>query len=628
MERIRNYKYYSLFQNILKFEIFYKMMTLFILSPILRRILQEYLDSVTYGIAFNQDIIYQFLSFKGIVICLFLFILMILIIFYEIYVVMNIIALDKEHKKLSLRKIMLKSFCSLKSLHYPSLPLCGIYIVFLLPLVHIGYLNSYIQRWDIPNFIVGELKLTLGGNVLICLVSIIYYLIFIIMIFVPVYMVFKGKSIISATQESFSLFKKITLKEKGSLLVYLLLWIFIEYMIMNLIPYPILHNRDFNWYFLKYTINSTAFRYSAIQYVLLYFVSIIAMTFFMRYIINLVSRYEDTLMTVDQIPVEIDYLNGWIMKGQNFVREIIYYMKKRLAHFRFYQKHKLFSRCIVGIFIICFMIIYLHQDALVHRPWVIGHRGSGYFVENTYEAIQDANNSQVDYAEIDIQLSKDGIPIVFHDATLSRLSDVNKKVSDLTATELEEITLSQNNHKSNILTLENLIKKMKRDKMAVGLLIELKPTQDNGEDMAHKVIDIIEQYQFSRQSIFMSLDYDSVQVIKKEKPQWWVGYCIYGSVGDIDDSIWEMDIDFLAMEENRASTAFIQKAVRHMIPIYIWTVDNTKKMKQYLDMGVCGLITNYPHLGKLTVEEYEKTHFQYYYYDGKGYPKTTLITGG
>lgn len=316
MERIRNYKYYSLFQNILKFEIFYKMMTLFILSPILRRILQEYLDSVTYGIAFNQDIIYQFLSFKGIVICLFLFILMILIIFYEIYVVMNIIALDKEHKKLSLRKIMLKSFCSLKSLHYPSLPLCGIYIVFLLPLVHIGYLNSYIQRWDIPNFIFGELKLTLGGNVLICLVSIIYYLIFIIMIFVPVYMVFKGKSIISATQESFSLFKKITLKEKGSLLVYLLLWIFIEYMIMNLIPYPILHNRDFNWYFLKYTINSTAFRYSAIQYVLLYFVSIIAMTFFMRYIINLVSRYEDTLMTVDQIPVEIDYLNGWIMKGQ------------------------------------------------------------------------------------------------------------------------------------------------------------------------------------------------------------------------------------------------------------------------------------------------------------------------
>ena len=200
----------------------------------------------------------------------------------RIYVVMNIIALDKEHKKLSLRKIMLKSFCSLKSLHYPSLPLCGIYIVFLLPLVHIGYLNSYIQRWDIPNFIFGELKLTLGGNVLICLVSIIYYLIFIIMIFVPVYMVFKGKSIISATQESFSLFKKITLKEKGSLLVYLLLWIFIEYMIMNLIPYPILHNRDFNWYFLKYTINSTAFRYSAIQYVLLYFVSIIAIDVYKR----------------------------------------------------------------------------------------------------------------------------------------------------------------------------------------------------------------------------------------------------------------------------------------------------------------------------------------------------------
>ena len=99
MEGIRNFKYYSLFRNIFKFEVFYKVVILFILSPILRRILQEYLDSVTYGIAFNQDIIYQFLSFKGIVICLFLFILMIFIIYYEIYVVMNIIAINKENKK-------------------------------------------------------------------------------------------------------------------------------------------------------------------------------------------------------------------------------------------------------------------------------------------------------------------------------------------------------------------------------------------------------------------------------------------------------------------------------------------------------------------------------------------------
>lgn len=43
-------------------------------------------------------------------------------------------------------------------------------------------------------------------------------------------------------------------------------------------------------------------------------------------------------------------------------------------------------------------------------------------------------------------------------------------------------------------------------------------------------------------------------------------------------------------------------------------------MKQYLDMGVSGIITNYPDLGKNVLDKYESTHQRYYYYDGKGYP--------
>ena len=38
-------------------------------------------------------------------------------------------------------------------------------------------------------------------------------------------------------------------------------------------------------------------------------------------------------------------------------------------------------------------------------------------------------------------------------------------------------------------------------------------------------------------------------------------------------------------------------------------------------MGVCGWITNYPDLAKKVIDEYQKKHFQYYYYDGKGYPQ-------
>ncbi len=621
MQKIKEYKFYDMYKNIIQFEICYKILTLFILSPILRRILREYLDRVSYGIAFNQDIIYQFLSWQGIVVALLLFLFMILIIFYELYVVIQILALGEKNKEFSLRQLLLKSFGNLKSLHYPSLLICGIYIVLLLPLVHVGYLNSYIPRWEIPPFIFGELKLTTLGNMLIVLIYLVYYSLFLLMIFVPIFMVLKRQSIIKAIKESFCLLKTITMYDRLKLFSIIVVWIIIEYFIMKILPYPILHNRDFNWYFIKYIINSAAFRYSAIQYILFYLLSLMAMIAFIRYIIMLVKKYDVELITVNEIPIDTDQLNKWVYQIQNFCKELYQNIKMKMKHFGFYQKHKRITQGILVILVICLMSLYLQQDALVHKPWVIGHRGSGYYVENSFEAVQDANMNGADFAEIDIQLSKDNVPMVFHDASLSRLSDVNKAISDLTAQELETISIYEKNHESHIISLEHLIEKMREEKMKVGLLIELKPSGDNSQQMVHKIIEIIEKYQFSKQAIFMSLDYKSVSLLNQLKPEWWVGYCIFGSVGDIDDSIWDMNIDFLAMEENRASTSMIQKAVSHMIPIYIWTVDNSKKMKQYLDMGVCGLITNYPDIAKKVIDDYQKKHFQYYYYDGKGYPQ-------
>ena len=72
--------------------------------------------------------------------------------------------------------------------------------------------------------------------------------------------------------------------------------------------------------------------------------------------------------------------------------------------------------------------------------------------------------------------------------------------------------------------------------------------------MVDEVVKIIQKYHFESQAIFMSLHYQSVAYLQHLYPKWWVGYCIYGSIGDIDNSIWDMDIDFLAIEENRAST--------------------------------------------------------------------------
>ncbi|MFC7405262.1 glycerophosphodiester phosphodiesterase family protein [Georgenia alba] len=58
-------------------------------------------------------------------------------------------------------------------------------------------------------------------------------------------------------------------------------------------------------------------------------------------------------------------------------------------------------------------------------PDIIGHRGSaGTAPENTVPSMRDARTAGSELFEIDLQLSSDGVPFLFHDATPGRTTDV------------------------------------------------------------------------------------------------------------------------------------------------------------------------------------------------------------
>ena len=142
----------------------------------------------------------------------------------------------------------------------------------------------------------------------------------------------------------------------------------------------------------------------------------------------------------------------------------------------------------------------------------------------------------------------------------------------------------------------------------------------NNDDIAKKIIDVIEKNDYQKQAIYMSLDLDTVQYLQSQRPEWWIGYCIYGSAGDIEGSLWNQGIDFLAIEENRATVSFVEKANRNWVPVYVWTVDDESRMIQYLELGVSGIITNYPNRGRKAVDKFKENNYQYYYHHGSGYP--------
>ncbi len=70
--------------------------------------------------------------------------------------------------------------------------------------------------------------------------------------------------------------------------------------------------------------------------------------------------------------------------------------------------------------------------------FIVGHRGArALYPENTETALKEGMKC-ADFVEIDIHLTKDGIPVVMHDATLERTTDGSGPVSEKTLLEIQQ----------------------------------------------------------------------------------------------------------------------------------------------------------------------------------------------
>jgi glycerophosphoryl diester phosphodiesterase len=73
---------------------------------------------------------------------------------------------------------------------------------------------------------------------------------------------------------------------------------------------------------------------------------------------------------------------------------------------------------------------------------VIGHRaGGGIAPENTLAAIRQAIRLGVDYVELDVRTTRDGVLVIMHDATVDRTTDGHGAVRDLTLPEIRRLTV-------------------------------------------------------------------------------------------------------------------------------------------------------------------------------------------
>lgn len=74
---------------------------------------------------------------------------------------------------------------------------------------------------------------------------------------------------------------------------------------------------------------------------------------------------------------------------------------------------------------------------MLQLPNVVGHRGAAaYAPENTLESFREARRRGATWIELDVKISRDGVPIIMHDESLKRTTGVDRLVIDTDRTDL------------------------------------------------------------------------------------------------------------------------------------------------------------------------------------------------
>ncbi|RII09611.1 Glycerophosphoryl diester phosphodiesterase [Streptomyces sp. YIM 130001] len=77
----------------------------------------------------------------------------------------------------------------------------------------------------------------------------------------------------------------------------------------------------------------------------------------------------------------------------------------------------------------------------MHAVTAVGHRGDPYQArENTLASLRSALAAGADAVETDVRATRDGVPVLLHDATLERLWGHDRQLARLTADEVRDLT--------------------------------------------------------------------------------------------------------------------------------------------------------------------------------------------
>ena len=244
---------------------------------------------------------------------------------------------------------------------------------------------------------------------------------------------------------------------------------------------------------------------------------------------------------------------------------------------------------------------------------VLAHRGwRGLYPENTMLSFQKAAELPIDGLEIDIHSTADGVLVVCHDPTVDRTTDGNGRIQDHTFAELQQLdagyrfspdggkTFPFRGQGLTIPTLAEVFESFP------NLWINIDMKQES-PDLVRPFTHLIRQHHVAHRLCVGSFSDQTVADFRRACPEvartashaevvrlyvlnkLWLARFYWGQGHALQ--IPEIDED---TGLRLVTPRFVQAAHRNNIAVHVWTVNEPADMQRLLDMGVDGLISDFP----------------------------------
>jgi len=204
----------------------------------------------------------------------------------------------------------------------------------------------------------------------------------------------------------------------------------------------------------------------------------------------------------------------------------------------------------------------------------------------------------VDAVELDVRASSDGKVVVIHDPTLDRTTNRTGAVNELTLAEIRRADAGSHvgpaYRGERIPTLDEVLDLTRNRALA---LIEIK-----ADYLAERVLEIVDLLDAGSQVMIQSFDPDTVRRVNALDPTLPTALL----VGKLPTSpsrvrarrmvreIVSVGANALAVWHATLTPQFFEEMRRRAVSVWTWTVDEEVIMRDMVQLGVQGIITNYP----------------------------------